>query len=140
MVKVSRIKQIEEKWDNADKWVKRILGAIATLGTIIGLVGGITGWVTAQLDAHLDAKIETIATQIQTLEEKSDEADRKLELSSTRNELTTLISHSPENVVQIEMVAKYYFLDLGGDWYMSGIYSDWAKQYGGDTSFVTHLN
>lgn len=140
MVKVSKIKQIEERWDNADKWVKRILGAIATLGTIIGLVGGITSWVTSQLDAHLDAKIETIATQIQTLEEKSDEADRKLELSSTRNELTTLISHSPENVVQIEMVARYYFMDLGGDWYMSGIYSAWAKKYDGDMSFVTHLN
>lgn len=131
-------KSIAVKWDNTDKWVKRILGAIATIGTIAGIITGITSWVTTQLDAHLDAKLEAITVQIEALDEKSDAADLELKLSSTRNELTTLISHSPENVIQIEMVARYYFIDLGGDWYMSGIYSKWAKEYGGDLSFVTH--
>ncbi len=134
----NKLKQLEQKWDNVDKWVKRLLGAIATLGTIIGLVTGITSWVTNQLDSHLDGKIQSITTQIEALDAKSDEADRKLELSNTRLELTTLIAHNPTNVIEIEKVARYYFVDLGGDWYMSQIYSDWAKEYGGDITFVTH--
>lgn len=135
----AKIKKLEQKWDNADKWVKRIIGAITTLGVVIGMVTGMAGWVVCQLDAHFDDKFEAITAQIETLDVKSDAADRKLELSNTRTELMTLISHSPENVIQIEMVARYYFLDLGGDWYMSGIYSEWAKKYGGDLSFVTHI-
>lgn len=132
------IRKLEQKWDSADRWVKRVLGAIAAIGTIIGIVTGITSWVTAQLDYHLDAKISSISASIQELDAKSDAADRKLELSNTRLELTTLIAHNPENVLEIERVARYYFLDLGGDWYMSKIYSDWAKKFGGDLSFVVH--
>lgn len=138
MTTVSKIKHLEQKWDNADRWVKRILGAIATLGTIIGLVTGITGWVTNQLDSHLDNKIQTITTRIEELDAKSDEADKRLELSNTRLELNTLIAHNPTNIMEIERVARYYFLELDGDWYMSKIYSDWAVEYGGDLSFVTH--
>lgn len=132
------IKRLGDKWDTTDKWVKRVLGAIATLGTIAGIVTGITSWVTAQLDAHLDGKIASISSQIDTLSAQSDAADKKLELSSTRLELNTLIAHTPTNIIEIEKVARYYFVELGGDWYMSQIYSDWAKEYGGDLSFVLH--
>lgn len=133
------ISQLGQKWDNLDKWVKRVLGVIATIGTIMGIVTGVTGWVSAQLDSHLDVKVQQITNRIEELNAKSDKADKKLELSNTRLELTTLIAHNPDNVIEIERVAKYYFLDLGGDWYMSQIYSEWAKAHGGDLTFVTHL-
>lgn len=139
MAKNTYVNNLAIRWDKADKWIKRILGAIATMGTIIGIVTGITGWVTTQLDNHLDDKVETIITQIEALDAKSDEADKKLELSNTRLELTTLIAHNPDNIIEIEKVARYYFLDLGGDWYMSQIYSDWAREYNGDLTFVTHI-
>lgn len=135
---MTTVSNLAQRWDNADKWVKRVLGAFATIGTVIAIVTGITSWVTAQLDNHLDGKIATIANQIDELSAQSDAADRKLELSSTRLELNTLIAHSPDNVLEIERVARYYFIDLGGDWYMSKIYSDWAHKYGGDVSFVAH--
>lgn len=134
----SRIKQIGEKWDALDKWTKRVLGSVATLGTIIGLVAGGLSWGVSVIDNHLDKKLQTITEQISILEAKSDAADKKLELSNTRLELSNLIGHNPSNVAQIEMVARHYFVDLGGDWYMSGIYSQWAREYGGDISFVVH--
>ncbi len=129
---------LAQKWDSADKWVKRVLGAIAAATTIAGVATGAAGFFSAQLDKHLDQKLEGLTSQISDLKSESDAADKKLELSNTRLELTTLIAHTPENVIEIERVARYYFLDLGGDWYMSKIYSDWAKVYGGDLSFVTH--
>lgn len=50
----------------------------------------------------------------------------------------TLIQNTPHNVVEIERLAKTYFIDLKGDLYMTSVYSAWAKEYGGDTSFVVY--
>lgn len=135
----TKISKLATTWDNADKWAKRVLGAIATIGTIAGIITGITGWVTNQLDSHLDPKLENLASQIEELRAGSEKADKTLELSNTRLELTTLIAHNPDNVLEIEKVARYYFIELGGDWYMSQIYSTWAREYGGDLTFVTHI-
>lgn len=139
MTKTSTLTNIAKKWDDMDRWVKRVLGVIATITTIASIVAGVTGWVTVQLDSHLDTKIEGITAQIEQLSTKSDTADKKLELSNTRLELTTLIAHNPDNVLEIEKVARYYFIDLGGDWYMSQIYSNWAREYDADLTFVTHI-
>lgn len=136
--KTKKFEKIAQKWDNTDKWVKRVLGLIATIGTIVGIVSGVTGWVTLQLDTHFDAKIQAITEQINELNTQSDAADKRLELSNTRLELTTLMAHNPRNVIEIERVARHYFIELGGDWYMSQLYSDWAEKYGGDTSFIVH--
>ena len=40
------------------------------------------------------------------------------------------------HVVEIEEVARHYFYDIGGDWYMSELYSNWAKTYGGNPEIV----
>lgn len=130
--------KLAERWDSADRWVKRVLGLIATAGTIIGLMTGTASWILSQLDTRLDTKIYALSQEIEDLGDKSDAGDKKLELSNTRLELNILITHTPTNTVEIERVAKYYFVELGGDWYMSKIYSDWAREYGGDTSFVMH--
>lgn len=139
MTEKKATKQIAERWDNTDRWVKRILGVFATIGTIAGIVAGAGNWIAAQIDEHLDGKFDALTSEISALRAESEQADKEQKLSITRLELTNLIAHNPENVVEIERVARYYFVDLGGDWYMSKIYSDWAKEYGGDTSFVTHV-
>ena len=43
---------------------------------------------------------------------------------------------SVKNEAEIEKVARYYFVKLDGDWYMTGLYSKWAKEYNGDVSFI----
>ncbi len=134
----SRLKRLEAKWDNADKWVKRVIGAITTLGVIAGMFVGMFNWGIGKLDGFVDSKIASISSQVSTLESKLDENSYTSAQSRTRLELNMLISHNPTNIFEIEKVARYYFIDLGGDWYMSQIYSDWAKEYGGDLTFVTH--
>lgn len=150
MIVKSKLKQLEQKWDNADKWVKRVIGAVTTLGVIAGMFCGLFSWGIGQLDGFVNAKLQDVTAQV--VEVQADitrqvsmvkqellDIENESRLGRTRLELTTLIAHSPTNVLEIEKVARYYFVDLGGDWYMSQIYSDWAKQYGGDVTFVTHL-
>lgn len=127
---------IAEKWDNTDRWIKRVMGLIGTFGAIAGIVAGVMGFFVGQLDSYLDQKLEGISTQIEDLRAESAEGDRVLTVSNTRVELMVLMNTDPTNVVAIERMARYYFVTLNGDQYMSGLYSDWARQYGGDTSFV----
>ena len=145
----AKLKQLEQKWDNADKWVKRVIGAVTTLGVIAGMFCGLFSWGIGQLDGFVNAKLQDVTAQVvevqaditrqvSTVKQELLDIENESRLGRTRLELTTLIAHSPTNVLEIEKVARYFFVDLGGDWYMSQIYSDWAKQYGGDVTFVTH--
>lgn len=136
---MARAKHLASLWDSANIWLKRLITLGASIATIFGVFAGALGWGIGKLDAHLDPKFQELTAQVNELRSGSDLADKELELSNTRLELTTLMAHSPTNVIEIEKVARYYFIDLGGDWYMSQIYSDWAREYGGDLTFVTDV-
>ena len=77
-----------------------------------------------------------VSEQISGFQEEVKAANSKNEQATTRIELMVLMEHDPENVVAIEKMAKYYFQELNGDLYMTQKYSDWARQYGGDTTIV----
>lgn len=146
----SKLTKLEQKWDDANAWLKRIVTFTSACGVIIGLFVGMFSWGVGQMNNLMDAKIQEVTVQVEELQNsitaqvdslrtESQAADNESRLSRTRLELTTLISHNPTNIIEIEKVARYYFVDLGGDWYMSQIYSDWAREYGGDITFVTHI-
>lgn len=149
-MKSKKLNKLAVLWDSANIWLKRLITFGASVATIFGMFAGILGWGMGQLDGFIDAKLDDISSQIESVEqgvtaqvdalrEESQSADKESKLSRTRLELTTLIAHNPTNILEIEKVAKYYFIELGGDWYMSQIYSDWAKEYGGDVTFVTDI-
>ncbi len=137
-----RIKSIESRWDSADKWLKRIIGTTGSLVIIIGAVVGSFNWGLSQINSQIieivEQQFSPLSTEVREIKEQINESTNNTKLSTTRLELNTLITHSPTNVLEIEKVAKYYFVELGGDWYMSQIYSDWAREYGGNLTFVTH--
>lgn len=137
-----RIKSIESRWDSADKWLKRIISTIGSLVIIIGAVVGSFNWGLSQINSQIieivEQQFSPLSTEVREIKEQINESTNNTKLSTTRLELNTLITHSPTNVLEIEKVAKYYFVELGGDWYMSQIYSDWAREYGGNLTFVTH--
>ena len=91
----------------------------------------------------MDVTINKLSKKIDDVEKKfsiETSAIRQLnmeqDLSLKRLELLNLISHTPENKVEIERVAKHYFVNLKGDWYATKVYSKWAEENGGDISFV----
>lgn len=53
--------------------------------------------------------------------------DRKL--TDCRLELDGLMSNHPEDVRALMLVAKKYFIDLNGDWYMSTIFANHCKTH-----------
>ena len=119
----------ESAYDKAGKKLQR---ASKTVGAIVALFATATGictWVSNQFQTVVSAQISDLTSEIR-------ESDKEQAQAITRVELMMLIEHDPENKVTIEKMAKYYFVDLVGNRYMEEKYSEWAKEYGGDISFV----
>lgn len=116
-------------YDKADKKLRKWS---ATIGAIIAIIGALTGalsWLQSQF-------ANAVTAQISDFQQEARDADTRHEQAVTRLELMMLMEHDPENVVAIEQMARYYFDELKGDKYMTGKYSAWAKQYGGDMTIV----
>ena len=112
-----------------DSKIRRISGTITALAVVIGAVAGVCSWVSNRF-------AEAVSSQISGFQREIELKDVKQEQSLTRLELIMLMEHDPENNAEIEKVAKHYFVGLDGDWYMTGLYSQWAKEHGGDISFM----
>lgn len=116
-------------YDKTDKKLQKIAKTIGAILVITGALSGVLGWVQGQF-------AEAISSQISELKEEMQESDRRTEVQITRLELMTLIDTQPENTAEIEKVARHYFHHLKADWYLSGVYSTWAKEYGGDVNII----
>ena len=115
--------------DKADKKLQKISSIIGAIIAIIGAMTGVCSWVSNQFK-------NAIASQIDGFQQEVRAADKADKQAATRIELMVLMNHDPYNTVAIERMARYYFQELDGDQYMTKMYSDWAREYGGDTSIV----
>ena len=118
-----------KEYDKADRKIQRISRTIGALIVVIGAIASVSTWVSNQFQNVVATQVAEIKTEIQNL-------DKRTEKQITRLELANLIHNQPHNKAEIEKVAKYYFVKLDGDWYMTGLYSNWAKEYDGDVSFM----
>ena len=116
-------------YDKADGKLQRWAGTIGAIVVIGGALTGVASWVGGQFQSVVSAQISGFQEEVRA----SDKADKQ---AATRIELMVLMNHDPTNIVAIERMAKYYFQELDGDQYMTKMYSDWCKEYGGDTSIV----
>lgn len=141
---------------SSEGW-KRTASIFAGVATISAILITLTGWdagiVTAVVAAigaavlafgfmgdqilyRVDERVNTIATEMKKQTTELIRHNHEQDMSLKRVELLNLIHHQPHNRVEIERVARHYFVTLGGDWYATKIYSQWAEEHGGDISFV----
>lgn len=55
---------------------------------------------------------------------------KKIEKDSVRTQLLMLMSDFPDNDQEIIEVAQHYFCDIGGNWYMTKMFSKWLTDNG----------
>lgn len=122
------VKKPKEKM--SEKIIKKTksLADVITAVSIIGAAAvGVGTWCVTQMNAGTNQKLDAII-------EKVDRA----ELDATRSQLLALMSDYPDNESEILKVADYYFNGLGGDWYMTDLFTKWADSRGIDvTKIVT---
>ena len=102
-----------------------IITAVGVIGAALVAVGT---WCTTQINASTNAKLDAISSQV-----------TELKLDTTRSQLLTLMKNYPDNEEEIMKVAKYYFKDLDGDWYMTSLFIEWGEEKGIDISEVVNV-
>lgn len=120
-----RVSLLDKMSDRA----KKISAVISAVAIIIGAITGVFSWVSSKFSAAVSAQISDFRNEVKASDDSQNQA-------ITRLELLNLMQSDPYNTVAIEKLARYYFGELNGDQYMTGKYSDWAREYGGDTSIV----
>lgn len=102
-----------------------VITAVGVIGAALVAVGT---WCTTQINASTNAKLDAISSQV-----------TELKLDTTRSQLLTLMKNYPDNEEEIMKVAKYYFKDLDGDWYMTSLFIEWGEERGIDISEVVNV-
>ena len=117
-------------WKSLPKRVQTASAVLASIIAICTTVGGILSWFEAQMTAHLDKRIDTLESTV-----------KDIRLDTVRLQLDGLMAHDSENVESILSVAKVYFLDMNGDWYMTEKFKTWGRAHDVDLSdfnFTSH--
>ena len=120
--KTAAKKTIRERLKDASD----VIGAVTVIGTACVCVGT---WSVTQINADTNEKLDSISDQV-----------TELKLDTTRNQLLTLMNNYPDNNDEIMKVAKYYFKDLGGDWYMTELFIEWGEENGVDVTSIVNMN
>ena len=116
-------------YNKVDKRVRKISATVGAVAVIVSAFAGAFAWVQGQFTNAISSQIDEFRQEVKLSDTSQDQA-------ITRLELVSLIKTDPTNVVAIEKMARHYFVDLDGDQYMTAMYSDWAREYGGDMTIV----
>ncbi len=119
-------KQVKKKFLTR---LKECSDAIAAVTIIGGALVGVGTWCTSQMNASTNERLDTLSAQMS-----------ELKLDTTRNQLLTLMKNYPDNEEEIMKVAKYYFKDLDGDWYMTSLFIEWGEEKGIDVTEIVKAN
>ena len=109
--------------------VKEFSGLLSAITIILASIFTVVNFAFTQLNRETSDHLEKISSKM-----------KEVELGTTRTQLMTLINYYPSNHSEILQVAKHYFKDLNGDWYMSSIFQKWAEQQGIDVSSIVKVS
>lgn len=112
---------------------KRIQTASAVLASIIAIcttVGSVLAWFESKMTEHLDNRIDTLESTV-----------NNIRLDTVRLQLDGLMAHDSNNIESILSVARVYFIEMNGDWYMTEKFKKWGREHDVDLSdfnFTSH--
>ena len=75
---------------------------------------------------HLDARLATVEATVNDIRQ-----------DTVRLQLDNLINNDPDNIESVLTVAKVYFIDMKGDWYMTEKFKKWGREHNVDLSDFT---
>lgn len=117
-------------WKSLPKRVQTASAVLSSIIVICTTIGGVLAWFENKMTEHLDNRIDTLETTV-----------NDIRLDTVRLQLDGLIAHDSNNVESILSVAKVYFLDMNGDWYMTEKFKKWGREHDVDLSdfnFTSH--
>lgn len=123
-------KKMKNKIKNLPENVKKISAFISAIIVIFTACGSLLSWFETKMTEHLDSRISSIELAVNNIRQ-----------DTVRLQLDNLINNDPSNIESILTVAKVYFIDMKGDWYMTEKFKRWGKEHDVDLSdfkFTSH--
>lgn len=122
--------KMKNKIKNLPDNVKKISAFISALIVIFTACGSLLNWFETKMTEHLDARISSVEDIVSDIRQ-----------DTVRLQLDNLINNDADNIESILTVAKVYFIDMKGDWYMTEKFKKWGKEHDVDLSdfkFTSH--
>lgn len=119
-------------WKTVPKRIQTASAVLASIVAICTTVGSVLAWFEAKMTEHLDVKIDTLESTVKDIRQ-----------DTVRLQLDNLINGDSDNIESILNVAKVYFIDMQGDWYMTEKFKRWGREHDVDLSdfnFTSHTN
>jgi len=117
-------------FDTVPSRIKEVSAILSALVVIFTTVGSLMTWFQNNITAHIDDRIDTLENTV-----------NDIRLDTVRLQLDGLMAHDANNIESILSVAKVYFLDMNGDWYMTEKFKQWGREHDVDLSdfnFTSH--
>lgn len=120
---MTKTKNVRSRWKDLPDNVKKISAFISALVVICTTLGSVLSWFEAKVTEHIDSRLDYVETTIKDIRE-----------DTVRLQLDSLINNDSDNVESILTVARTYFIDMKGDWYMTEKFKRWGREHNVDLS------
>lgn len=80
---------------------------------------------TLDMKEDSNNKIQQLSTGLDKVLKVSEETRK----DTVRIQLLMILKHQPDNIDTILKIAELYFVKLRGDWYMTTVFNQWAKEH-----------
>lgn len=116
-------KKKKKSWKDVPELVKKISALISAVVVIFTTLGSCLSWFENKITQHLDERMSTLESKVNDIRE-----------DTIRIQLDNLINNDSENVESILTIARTYFIDMKGDWYMTEKFKRWGREHNVDLS------
>lgn len=117
-------------WKSVPKRIQTASAVLASIVAICTTVGAVLSWFETKMTEHLDNRIDTLESTV-----------NNIRLDTVRLQLDGLMAHDSNNIESILSVARVYFIEMNGDWYMTEKFKKWGREHDVDLSdfnFTSH--
>ena len=127
--KKTKNSKIDRLYSRFGERIVRLAALVSAMSVLVGTATGLCTWGASQITNDISNQLDSFRQEVKA-------SDNIQNQSITRLELMNLIQNDPTNVAGIEKLARHYFGDLNGNQYMTGLYSKWCAEYGGDPNIA----
>lgn len=117
------MKTKRSRFDKIPETVKKVSAFLSALVVIITTLTSSLAWIQGKVTEQLDSRMANIEATVNDIRQ-----------DTVRLQLDNLINNDSENVESILTVAKVYFIDMNGDWYMTEKFKKWGREHDVDLS------
>ncbi len=119
----SKTKNVRSRWKDIPENVKKVSAFISAIIVIVTACGSVLSWFEGKVTEHIDKRVSSMESTVNDIRQ-----------DTVRLQLDNLINNDSENIESILTVARQYFIEMKGDWYMTEKFKTWGREHNVDLS------